>query len=306
MKYANLITLKEHKGALYSLCKGEKAYELYSGGSDRHVILWNLKTLKAEKVVAKSPSPITALFYLDSLQILCIGQMEGGVHVIDLKESKEARYLKLHKGYIFDIQFIKKKNELIFSSGDGTISIWSVPDFKLLYQQKVAEGKCRKMAFKKDANELAVSTGDASVVIFDTEDWSEKFKLDSFTSAINKVAYHPGKDVLLVGEKDAHLYEVDRKSNQITRDLAAHYWAIYDLDFSANGEYFATASRDKTIKIWDAEKLEVLQRIEGLKDLGHTHSVNALLWLSYKDYIVSAGDDMSLKVWEKRSDQKSS
>ena len=155
------------------------------------------------------------------------------------------------------------------------------------------------MAYSSRRSELAVSCGDGSVVILNVQDWTVKHRIEYFNSAVNKVVYHPLKEVILVGEKDAHLHEVDLISHKQFKDLPAHYWAIYDIDFSATGEYFATASRDKTIKIWDAEKLEVVQRMEGLKDLAHTHSVNALLWMNYKDYIVSAGDDQSIKVWEK-------
>ena len=94
------------------------------------------------------------------------------------------------------------------------------------------------------------------------------------------------------------MFQFELGSNRETKNIAAHNWAIYDMAFSENGKYLATASRDKTIKIWDANQLKVLQRIEGFKDSGHTHSVNAILWLAYNNLLISAGDDQSLKVWE--------
>ncbi|MEX2379534.1 MAG: WD40 repeat domain-containing protein, partial [Vicingaceae bacterium] len=76
----------------------------------------------------------------------------------------------------------------------------------------------------------------------------------------------------------------------------AHYWAIYDIAFSPNGKLFATASRDKTVKIWDAESTKVLKRFEGHKDQAHSHSVNKLLWLN-QNQLLSTGDDGSVKLW---------
>ena len=106
MRYKNITTLKEHKAAIYSLCKGEENHIFFSGGSDQYVIQWNLKSLEAEKVVAKSPTTIISLFYEKEHNLLFIGQVEGGVHVIDLTEGKEIKYLQIHKGYIFNIQYI--------------------------------------------------------------------------------------------------------------------------------------------------------------------------------------------------------
>ena len=194
MKFKNLVTLKEHKGAVYSICKGNQPFEIFSGGSDRHVILWNLQKLSPMKVVAKSPSPIISLLYLREYNLLLIGQMEGGVHVIDLEAGKELRYLKIHEGYVFDIKFIESKKEVVFSSGDGSISVWSVPDFKLLYQKKVTDKKCRKMAYSEIRSELAISNGDGSIAFFDVSDWSLKNTIENVPSAVNVVHYQPDSD----------------------------------------------------------------------------------------------------------------
>jgi len=85
---------------------------------------------------------------------------------------------------------------------------------------------------------------------------------------------------------------------QITNCIPAHNYAIYSIVFSPNKKYFATASRDKTIKIWNAEILELLVRIDKKNFDGHTHSVNKLLWSDYKNYLISAGDDRAIMVWE--------
>jgi len=299
MKFNQIASLIEHKAAVYALCEGAETHEIFSAGSDRHVIKWNLKSLKAEAVVAKSPTTIISLAYLKKWNYILIGQVEGGVHIIDLNKGEEFRYLKVHKGYIFDILFIEEKEELVFSSGDGSISIWSVPDFKLLFQQQLTENKIRRMDYSIHRNELAVGLGDGRLAYLSLEDWRVLGYSNRYSSAINSLSYHSNASYILAGEKNAQLHQIHFNESAEDEKLAAHYWAIYDIAFdpSSNGQLFATASRDKTIKIWDAHTLKVLKRFEGFADKGHTHSVNSLLWAKYNNYLISAGDDKSLKIW---------
>ena len=292
----NIKTLREHKAAVYALCEGEQSHLIYSGGSDRYVILWNLKTLQVEKVVSKSPTTIVSLFYIKEFNYLLVGQIEGGVHVIDLTSNKEVKYLKIHKGYIFDIKLIESKNEVVFSSGDGTISIWSVPRFELLFQTKIGEGKNRKVAYSESNKELAVDSADGFVKVLNTDDWSAKYIVTELESGANSLCYV--NDKLIIGTKNAHLHVFDLKTQVKAEGIAAHKWAVYDIVYNEVLNLFATASRDKTVKIWNPNTLEVLKRFEGFKDKAHTHSVNTALWSTFNNYLITAGDDKTIKIWE--------
>lgn len=296
MKFEQKGTLSEHKAAIYAICEGEENHIFYSGGSDQFVIRWNLKTMEAERVVSKAPTTVVSLCFLKVQNLLLIGQVEGGVHVIDLSESKEIKYLKIHKGYIFDILFIEEKNEVVFSSGDGSISVWSVLDFKLLFQTQIGKGKNRKVAYSKERRELAVASADGFVQVLKTVDWSKKFLIEGLESGANSVLYF--KNSLLIGTKNAHLHEFDLSAQVKKEGIAAHNWAVYDLAFNSELDLIASGSRDKTVKIWNPENLSIVKRFEGFDDRAHTHSVNAILWTKHENLLLSAGDDRKIRVWE--------
>ena len=89
----------------------------------------------------------------------------------------------------------------------------------------------------------------------------------------------------------------DAKSFTLIKSLPAHNFAIYSIDFSKDERYFATASRDKTIKIWDADELEFLLRLDREKNAGHAFSVNKVLWSRKENLLLSCSDDKSIKLW---------
>lgn len=297
MEYKLIKNLEGHQGAVYALCQGEKDHLFYSAGADRKVVLWDLSAQKSLKVVAQSPTTVISLSYIKEFNLLLIGQVEGGVHVIDLTEEVEKKYLKLHTGYIFDIQYVEFKKELIFCSGDGSFSIWSVPKLELLLHQKVCAEKIRSVDFNLKRNEVCFGLGSGEARFYNLSDWSEKTSITNDGVAINKVKYLSDNRMLL-GDKNAHLSEVDLLTFKVAKKIPAHNWAIYDIAQGENETIFATASRDKTIKIWDSIELKVLKRLEGFKDLAHSHSVNKLLWTSYKNCLLSTGDDGKIKIWQ--------
>ncbi|MBK8425147.1 MAG: hypothetical protein IPL27_03820 [Lewinellaceae bacterium] len=61
--------------------------------------------------------------------------------------------------------------------------------------------------------------------------------------------------------------------------------------FFTRRRFFATASRDKTLKIWDSATFTLLKVVDTIRDGGHINSVNRLLWLP--ECLVSASDDRS-------------
>jgi WD repeat-containing protein 61 len=55
---------------------------------------------------------------------------------------------------------------------------------------------------------------------------------------------------------------------------------------------------DKSIKIWDANTLQLLKVIDKARHAGHGTSVNKLWWSGHRQQLVSASDDRSISVWE--------
>jgi U3 small nucleolar RNA-associated protein 12 len=65
-----------------------------------------------------------------------------------------------------------------------------------------------------------------------------------------------------------------------------------------NGHHFFSSSKDRTIKYWDADKFEQIQRIDG-----HHGEVWALAVAHSGTFFVSASHDKSIRVWQETDEQ---
>lgn len=295
--------LTGHSGAVYALEQGSEEHLVFSGSSDKFVALWNLNTMEAEKFAAKFPAIVYALCYVKEKQLLLVGTSAGSVHVLDLIKKEEVKILQHHTEAVFDIRYCIQTNCFYTAGGDGNFAVCSLDQLSMLQIKQLCKEKVRSIDINLVTSELAIASGDGCIRIFDLISLEEKHCFAAHQLSANIVKYSPDGLLLLSGGRDAYLNCWDAKGYTAIQHIPAHNYALYDIQFSPDGKQFATASRDKTLKIWNTDTLELLVRINKEKQEGHVNSVNKLLWSTFKNYLISTGDDRAIFVWESQTNQ---
>ena len=91
----------------------------------------------------------------------------------------------------------------------------------------------------------------------------------------------PGKEALGTAGADGRI-RIWEEAGDTLRDVVsidAHKGAVYRLEASPDGLRVASASRDRTVAVWNASDLALEARLSRSSGEGHTRSVNALCWL---------------------------
>lgn len=147
---------------------------------------------------------------------------------------------------------------------------------------------------------------------------SADFDLDSivYTHAMSPIADH-----LLVACATQHpaVRLVDLRSGSSTHSLAGHHGALLAIAWSPTVEHIlASGGVDGTVRLWDIRKssgsLGVLDMEDSMGILGtdgigksarirssgkaHAAAVNGIIWTDDGRYVISAGHDERVRVWD--------
>ena len=293
-----IAALTGHEGSIYTLYMPTEGDTIYSAGGDGMVVAWDLKTPGDGQLLARVPSHVFSMLQLPG-GLLLLGQLQGGIHVVDPKSRQEVKHLALHKGGVFDIQPAPGKQVFYAAGGDGVLSVWDVGSFELKQQLPISQESLRSIQFALDGKTLAIGSSDNRVYILQTGSLAVLDVLEGHENSVFCAQFAGGHEYLLSGSRDAHFHVwKPGKKYQLYRRIPAHRFTINSIAVSPDGSMFATAGRDKEIRIWDATSFDLLKVINQEKYGGHVNSVNKVLWVSFNNYLISASDDRSLMIWD--------
>lgn len=283
-----------HAGSVYDLT-GDESY-VYSASGDTYIAKWNNTLGTQEKFAIKAEKAVYAIHYLKNNNQLVFGCSDGAFHVIDLHQKVEIKNIVQHKVGIFSLFEDEKSKQLFIGDADGNLSVWDTDNWNLKIVLPFNCGKIRKIVKHPNKESIFLCCQDGYIRELDTKRFNELSTWFTHKEGANCLAYFPLKsEICISGGKDGFLRIWNSKTSEKILDLPAHNFGIYSIVFINNGLQFITTSRDKSIKIWDANTLNVIQKIER-KQGGHSHAVNACFKLNESEF-ATAGDDKRIIYW---------
>lgn len=288
--------LTGHSGSIYSLCTEPSGNYLYSVGGDGIIAKWNLDNFVSEGALAKVNAITYSMLRIPESPYLLVGQNLGGIHVINIESLQEVKLLKVSPKGIFDLKYFPALELVIASTEDGCIASIDPTTLSTINYKKISSGKIRKVCASSTGNTIILSCSDGFIREFDPIHFQPINEQKISDWGVNCAVFNPFLHKYACGSRDAHI-RILEESLQIQQDIPAHNFAIYDIISLSNKNLFASASRDKTIKIWN-RSFDFMLRLNKENFDGHTHSVNCISWAEKLNLLLSAGDDRKIIVWK--------
>ena len=292
----HLHTLTGHNSSIYQL-QATSSGKFISAGGEGWIVEWDLdsKDVETGKLIAKTDTQIFSLLHDSVSGFIIAGDMHGELHFINLEDKDNTKRFKHHRAGVFAV--VRIGEHIYTLGGGGMLSKWDLSEIGKVVSMKISSKSLRSITSSESL--IYVGASDKSIFMIDrnTEAIVDVLK-HAHENSVFSVAFDKNLQHLLSGGRDAMLnIWAEGTSLNIYKGIPAHLFTINAIKFNPSGRLFATASRDKTIKIWDAKSYKLLKVIEAIRDLGHVNSINHLLWLS-ETILISCSDDRTIKVWE--------
>ena len=176
------------------------------------------------------------------------------------------------------------------------------------------------VSFSPNGQMIATASKDGTVKLWDrdgqflrtlvdnslTKEDCERFKQVSHYHEVLAVSFGPNSQMIATASKDQTVKLWSRDGQFLTtlvddsltdKDCerfkqVSHCDEVWDVSFSHNGEMIATASRDKTVKLWDRNDRKLVRTLRG-----HTDGVLSVSFNTEDQILVSAGYDSNVLLW---------
>lgn len=230
------VTLKGHQGTVYDLAFSRDGQQLYSSGSDKNLLMWDLSSGTSTQFLKESVN-VRVINMSPDGHFLAGGTDDGRLLLWEIKSGQMSVISSESSNPIYSLAF--NNGGTLLASGDvkGGVRLWNPYNRKLILGFKDHNARVVDLSFSPTADLLASSSYDGSVFIHDIRNVNSlPVQIKEPSAWILSVSFSAdGKRIVLATNKPDYIssypsqskYIVGPLCSKITKGLSTEEWNTY-------------------------------------------------------------------------------
>ena len=217
---------------------------------------------------------------------------DGLVVQWDLNAPDQGLLLAKAEASIYAMAYEQEQDWLFFGQNYDGIRKVEVSSKKSLGSLQMT--KAAIFSLEASGGKLYAGTGSGHLVVVEQESLRIIQELQLSDKSLRAIAIHTGWQELAAGYSDGNIRILDLNTLAVKQVIEAHQNSVFTVQYSPDGRYLLSGSRDAHIKAWSvADRYELAESI-----VAHMYTINHLSYSPSGRLFATCSMDKSVKVWD--------
>ena len=295
--HRDLMSLRGHDGAVFSVKWSPDGQTLASGGADGTIRIWSSATGKQEREITLSGGEVYCVAWSPDGRHLAALSADKLAHILDPLTGRQIRSINRpnSNGRLDRLAYSPDARRLALL-GTTTIAMY---DAGVGGSQRVIEKsnldlnleKFCSIAWSPDGRRIGVG-GNGNFKIIDSDTGTPQSTMTGMKAEVNGLAWSPDGSLVASGTYGTDVSLWNARTGRLLRETE-NKSSIDTLAFRPDGKLLAGGTRSQRIELWSVDTLSFVGCLRG--QLG---TITEVCWSPDGSRLASASRDGTIKIWD--------